>query len=88
MTAETASKYLGGISVSLNNPNLVLDLRIPQSHRYQTEVLGSVITDFLTDKITRDEAMQRIEKVWEQITNEVGRESQRAAYRASLRLIS
>ncbi|WP_334944828.1 hypothetical protein [Nostoc sp.] len=86
MTSEDASKYLGGISVSLNNPNMVLDLRIPQNHRYQIEVLGSAITDFLTDKITREEAIQRIEQGWEQITNEVGRESQRAAYRASLGL--
>jgi multiple sugar transport system substrate-binding protein len=65
---------------------MVLDLRISQNHRYQTDVLGSVVIDFLTDKITREEAMQRIEKGWEQITNEVGRESQRAAYRASLGL--
>lgn len=86
MTSEAADKYLGGISVSLNNPNMVLDLRIPQNYRYQTDVLGSVVIDFLTDKITREEAMQRIEKGWEQITNEVGRESQRAAYRASLGL--
>jgi multiple sugar transport system substrate-binding protein len=86
MTSGAASKYLGGISVSLNNPNMVLDLRIPQNNRYQIEVLGSAITDFLTDKITREEAMQRIEKGWEKITNQVGRDSQRAAYRASLGL--
>ncbi|MBN3926854.1 extracellular solute-binding protein [Nostoc sp. NMS4] len=86
MTSDAASKYLGGISVSLNSPNMVLDLRIPQNQRYQTELLGSVLIDFLTDKITREEAIQRIEKGWEQITNEVGRESQRTAYRASLGL--
>ncbi|MEH2056579.1 MAG: extracellular solute-binding protein [Nostoc sp.] len=86
MTSGAANKYLGGIGVSLNSPNMVLDLRIPQNHRYQTDVLGSVMIDFLTDKITREEAIQRIEKGWEQITNEVGRESQRTAYRASLGL--
>ena len=42
--------------------------------------------DFLVNKITKEEAMQQIEKGWEQITNQVGRESQRAAYRASLGL--
>jgi multiple sugar transport system substrate-binding protein len=86
MSSEAASKYLGGIGVSLNNPNMVLDLRIPQNYRYQTEVLGVVMTDFLTDKITKEEAIQQIEKGWEKITNQVGRESQRAAHRASLGL--
>jgi multiple sugar transport system substrate-binding protein len=48
MTSGAANKYLGGIGVSLNSPNMVLDLRISQNHRYQTDVLGSVVIDFLT----------------------------------------
>ena len=86
MSPEAASKYLGGISVSLNSPNMVLDLRIPQNYRYQTEVLGAVITNFLEDKITSAEAMEQLDQKWEQITNQVGRESQHRAYLKSLGL--
>lgn len=86
MSFEAASNYLGAISVSLRSPNIVLDLRIPENNRYQGEVLDQVMADFLAGKITRDEAIQQINNGWEKITNEMGREKQRAAYRASLGL--
>lgn len=86
MSPETANNYLGAISVSLNSPNMVLDLKIPQNEQYQFKLLDSVLSDFLTNKLTVAEAMQQIEQKWEQLTNKVGRESQRAAYRASLGL--
>ncbi|OCQ92028.1 ABC transporter substrate-binding protein [Oscillatoriales cyanobacterium USR001] len=84
MSFEAASKYLGAIGVSLRSPNIVLDLRIPENNRYQGEVLDKAIADFLADKITRDEAIQQINNGWEAITNKIGREKQRAAYRATL----
>ncbi|WP_375496408.1 hypothetical protein [uncultured Nostoc sp.] len=86
MSPDAANNYLSAISLSLNSPNMVLDLRIPHNQQYQLDVLDAVITDFLTGKLTKEQAMQQIEQKWEQITNKVGRESQRAAYRASLGL--
>lgn len=86
MSAQAASKYLGAIGVSLKNPNMVLELRIPQSQRYQQVVLDRVLVDFLGGLITTEEAMVEIETGWEEITNEIGREAQLAAYRASLGL--
>jgi len=50
------------------------------------EALDAIRADLLVNKITKEEAMQQIEQRWEQITNQVGRESQRTAYRASLEL--
>ncbi|MEH2072811.1 MAG: extracellular solute-binding protein [Nostoc sp.] len=85
MSFEAANNYLGAIGVSLNSSNMVLDLIIPQNQQY-IETLDAIRADFLVDKITKEEAMQQIEQRWEQITNQVGRESQRAAYRASLGL--
>lgn len=84
MSEEAAGKYLGAIGVSLSNPNVVLDLRIPQNQRYQEVVLDAVLAEFLAGTLTTDQAMQRIFEGWEQITTEVGREAQRATYRASL----
>ncbi|MBN3885640.1 MAG: extracellular solute-binding protein [Nostoc sp. JL34] len=86
MSPDAANNYLGAIGVSLNSPNMVLDLRIPHNQQYQLDVLDVVLADFLASKLTTQEAMQQIEQGWEQITNKVGRESQRAAYRASLGL--
>ncbi|GAX39654.1 putative bacterial extracellular solute-binding protein [Tolypothrix sp. NIES-4075] len=86
MSPDAANNYLSAMGVSLNTPNIVLDLRIPHNQQYQLEVLDAVLADFLAGKLTTEEVMQQIEHKWEQITNQVGRESQRAAYRASLGL--
>ncbi|MEG3895406.1 MULTISPECIES: extracellular solute-binding protein [unclassified Microcoleus] len=86
LSSEAANNYLGAIGVSLNSPNIVLNLSIPDNQQYQFEVLDATVADFLANKLTREQAMQRIEQRWEEITNKVGRESQRAAYRASLGL--
>ncbi|MEH2272975.1 MAG: extracellular solute-binding protein [Nostoc sp.] len=86
LSSEAANNYLGAIGVSLNSPNIVLNLSIPHNQEYQFEVLDTAVSDFLANKLTTEKTMQQIEQGWEQITNKVGRESQRAAYRASLGL--
>lgn len=86
MSPEVASKYLGGIGASLNSPNMVLDLTIPQTSRYQQDVLDDVLTAFLAGEIDRNEAIQQIEQGWNTLTGELGRDQQLAAYRSSLGL--
>ncbi len=88
MSSEAANNYLGAIGVSLSNSNIVLNLSIPRNQQYQFEVLDLALSDFLVNKMTKEETMRRIEQGWEQITNEVGRESQKTAYRSSLGLKS
>ena len=80
MSPQAASDYLGAIEDSLNSPNMVLDLRIPQNQRYQQVVLDTALSQFLAGEITRDEAMQQIYDGWEEITEELGRETQLDAY--------
>ena len=84
MEEETVTKYLGGISVSLNNPNMVLELRIPENALYQRTLLDNALASFLTGQITRDETMEQIEREWEKVTNQMGRDSQLESYRDSL----
>lgn len=84
MSPKAASDYLGAIEDSLNSPNMVLDLRIPQNQRYQQVVLDTALSQFLAGEITRDEAMQQIYDGWEEITEELGREDQLNAYVGSL----
>jgi len=84
MSETAARKYLGAIGVSLNSPNVVLDLRVPQNQRYQEVVLDAVLAEFLAGSLSREQAMQQIYTDWEQITDEVGRASQNRAYQSSL----
>ncbi|RMF00876.1 MAG: ABC transporter substrate-binding protein, partial [Chloroflexi bacterium] len=84
MSPEAATVYLGAIEDSLNSPNMVLDLRVPQNQRYQGVVLDLTLSQFLAGELTLDEAAQQIYDQWEEITDELGREDQLAAYRASI----
>jgi len=84
MSKKAADDYLGAIKASLSNPNMVLDLRIPQNQRYQQVVLDTALGRMLAGELTVDATAKTIETGWEEITNELGRDAQRKAYRASL----
>lgn len=84
MSEQAAKNYLGAIENSLNSPNMVLDLRIPQNQRYQQVVLDTALAQFLAGELTLDETQTQIYDGWEEITNELGRADQLAAYRATL----
>ena len=84
MSQAAAEDYLGAIGDSLNNPNMVLDLRIPQNQRYQQVVLDTAVAQLLAGELDVDATMAQIEAGWNEITDELGREDQLAAYQASL----
>lgn len=84
MSEQAAAHYLGAIGMSLSSRNMVLDLRIPHNQRYQQEVLEQALSAFLRGERTRDQVMQDIAAGWNRITDELGRDAQRHAYRASL----
>lgn len=84
MSPTAASNYLGAIEDSLASPNMVLDLRIPQNQRYQGIVLDTAISQFLAGELSLEETMQQIYDGWEEITEELGRAEQLAAYRGTL----
>jgi multiple sugar transport system substrate-binding protein len=81
---DAAANYLGAIEDSLNSPNMILDLRIPQNQRYQQVVLDTAVAQYLADEISLDEAIQQIVTGWDEITDELGRDEQLAAYKASI----
>ncbi len=84
MSPAAASNYLGAIEASLASPNMVLDLRIPQNQRYQQVVLDQAVSQYLAGEITADEAMTQIFDGWQAITDELGRDTQLAAYLGTL----
>jgi multiple sugar transport system substrate-binding protein len=84
MSDKAAKDYLGAIEASLNNPNMVLDLRVQKNQQYQQVILDQALSQFLAGELTRDQAMKQITDGWEELTNEVGRDKQLAIYKASL----
>ncbi|MBI4671175.1 MAG: extracellular solute-binding protein [Chloroflexi bacterium] len=84
MSPKAATDYLGAIEASLNSPNMALDLRIPQNQYYQQVVLDQALAQYLAGEITAEQAMKQIEEGWNAKTDELGRDKQLAAYKATL----
>ena len=84
MSEKAARNYLGAIEDSLNSPNMVLDLRIPQNQYYQQTVLDTAVADFLAGQVDKPTAMKQITDQWNAKTDELGRDKQLAAYKATL----
>jgi len=84
MSKEAADNYLGAIKASLDSPNMVLDLRIPNNQQYQGEVLDLAISQYLAGELDTEGTAQAIEEGWEELTDQFGRDVQLAAYQATL----
>jgi multiple sugar transport system substrate-binding protein len=84
MSEEFANNYLGAIEASLNSPNMVLDLRIPQNQRYQQNVLDTALAQYLADELDLEETLEQISIGWQEITEELGLDAQRDAYIGTL----
>src|SRR6267378_1712825 len=84
MSDQAAKDYLGAIQASLQSPNMVLDLRIPQTAFYQQTALDTALAQFLAGEISLTQCMTQITSQWNSKTDEIGRQSQLDAYKASL----
>src|SRR6184192_1253546 len=84
MSDQAAKDYLGAIQSSLQSPNMVLDLRIPQTAFYQQTALDTALAQFLAGEISLSQTMTQITNQWNAKTDEIGRQSQLDAYRSSL----
>ena len=84
LSEAAATEYLGAIKSSLQNPNMVLDMRIPLTKRYEQDVLDTALAQYLAGELDAAGAEQAITDGWNAITDEAGKDSQLAAYVASL----
>jgi multiple sugar transport system substrate-binding protein len=83
--SETAAQnYLAAIRDSLSSLNMVLDLSIPGTNRYLQATLDTVVSQYLAGEFTAEEAAQEIYNQWNEISDELGRDAQQAAYLGSL----
>jgi multiple sugar transport system substrate-binding protein len=84
MSQNAAKDYLGAIQASLQSPNMVLDVRTPQNAFYEGTALDAALAQFLAGEISRDAAAKQIADQWNAKTDELGRDKQLAAYKATL----
>jgi len=84
MSDAAAKSYLGAIQESLNSPNMVLDLRIPNNQKYQQVVLDTAVARFLAGELDVDATVKAIVDGWGEISDEVGKDKQLAAYKATI----
>jgi multiple sugar transport system substrate-binding protein len=84
LSEAAATNYLDAIKNSLQSPNMVLDLRIPLTKRYQQDVLDTAVSQYLAGELDEAGTEQAIADGWNAITNEAGKDKQLAAYVASL----
>ena len=84
MSEQAAKNYLGAIQDSLNSPNMVLDLRVPQNQRYQQVVLDTALARLVAGEISVDEMMKTVSDGWQELNDELGTEEQHEAYIATL----
>ncbi len=79
-----AKDYIGAIQTSLNNPNMVLDLRIPQNARYEGTVLDTALANLLAGQSTPQQTATTIANGWSQLTQQLGESKVLQVYDASL----
>jgi multiple sugar transport system substrate-binding protein len=85
MSEEEAKSYLAAQEESLIAPNVSLDMRLPGYFSY-TEVLEIELSKALAGDVTAQQALDTVAAEWNRLTDEFGRDSQLAAYRASMGL--
>jgi len=84
LSDDFAKNYLGAIQDSLNSPNMILDLRIPQNQKYEQVILDTVLSQFLAGEMDAKAAGAEIAKQWDAVTQDVGKDAQLKAYLATL----
>ena len=85
MSEQEAQLYLAAQKSSLDAPNVALDMRLPGYFSY-TEILEIELSKALYGDVSSQEALDAIAEAWNNLTDELGREQQLAAYRASMGL--
>jgi len=84
LSQDFAKNYLGAIQASLNSPNMILDLRIPQNQKYEQVILDTVLSQFLAGEMDSKAAGAEIAKQWDAVTQDLGKDAQLKAYLATL----
>lgn len=80
---ESAQDYLDAVLDTINDPNAILDLRIPGAFEY-FDALDFGISQAVAGNMSAQEAMDGVAETWNEITDRLGRENQLKLYQESL----
>ena len=80
---ESAKEYLDVINKSLENSNVMVDIRIPGASRYYSAI-NKYIDLAIKGELKPKEALDKAAKQWENITDELDREKQLSLYNNSI----
>ena len=84
MDEDEAGIYLGAIKDSMNSPNMILDLRIPQNQKYQQVVLDEAISRYLAGEIDNEATVKAVADGWNELNDEIGVDEQLEIYKATI----
>ena len=84
MSKVAGDSYLGAIKDSLDSPNMILDLRIPQNQKYQQVVLDEAIARYLAGEIDKEQTVKAVLDGWNDLNEQIGVDSQLKFYKGSL----
>jgi multiple sugar transport system substrate-binding protein len=84
MSRVAGDSYLGAIGASLNSPNMILDLRIPQNQKYQQVVLDEAIARFLAGEIDKEATVKAVLNGWNDLNEQIGVADQLKFYKGTL----
>jgi multiple sugar transport system substrate-binding protein len=84
MSKVAGDSYLGAIKDSLDSPNMILDLRIPQNQKYQQVVLDEAIARYLAGEIDKEQTVKAVVDGWNDLNQQIGVESQLKFYKGTL----
>ncbi len=79
-----AQDYINAIKSTLANPNMVLDLRIPQNAQYEGVVLDTALAVFLAGQVDDKATAKQISDGWDQLSTQIGKDSVLKVYDATL----
>lgn len=80
---ESAKDYLDAIKATIDDPNAIVDLRIPGAFEY-FDALDAGIAKAITGEADVQTALDEVAATWDAITDRLGRENQLALYKQSL----
>ena len=84
MSEKSAGYYLGAIQASLNSPNMILDLRIPQNQKYQQVTLDEAVSRFLSGEIDEEATVKAVNDGWNDLNEQIGKDEQLKFYKGTL----
>jgi multiple sugar transport system substrate-binding protein len=80
---ESAKDYLQAILDTINDPNAIVDLRIPGAFEY-FDALDNGIAKAITGEASAQAALDEVAATWDAITDRLGRDTQLRLYKQSL----